>query len=67
MFANTFQSGFISIFYSVGSNPLQLWDKQVSFESGAHGKAVLRQSRDIHHDAPVISILMRSEIFRRVT
>ncbi|EFA04288.2 cilia- and flagella-associated protein 20 [Tribolium castaneum] len=29
MFANTFQSGFISIFYSVGSNPLQLWDKQV--------------------------------------
>ncbi|KAI4464233.1 orf protein [Holotrichia oblita] len=30
MFANTFQSGFISIFYSVGSSPLSLWDKQVS-------------------------------------
>ncbi|RZC41370.1 UPF0468 protein -like [Asbolus verrucosus] len=31
MFANTFQSGFISIFYSVGSSPLQLWDKQALF------------------------------------
>lgn len=29
MFANSYQSGFISIFYSVGSNPLALWDKQV--------------------------------------
>ncbi|XP_063918228.1 fibrous sheath CABYR-binding protein-like [Zophobas morio] len=29
MFANAYQSGFMSIFYSVGSNPLQLWDKQV--------------------------------------
>ncbi|CAG9768228.1 unnamed protein product [Ceutorhynchus assimilis] len=29
MFANAQQSGFISIFYSVGSNPLALWDKQV--------------------------------------
>lgn len=30
MFANAFQSGFISVFYSVGSNPLSLWDKSVS-------------------------------------
>ncbi|XP_057671839.1 fibrous sheath CABYR-binding protein-like [Diorhabda carinulata] len=29
MFANTYQSGFISIFYSVGSNPLAIWDRQV--------------------------------------
>ncbi|XP_025832800.1 cilia- and flagella-associated protein 20-like [Agrilus planipennis] len=29
MFSNTFQSGFLSIFYSVGSNPLQLWEKSV--------------------------------------
>ncbi|KAB0797103.1 hypothetical protein PPYR_08097 [Photinus pyralis] len=29
MFANAFQSGFISVFYSVGSNPLSLWDKSV--------------------------------------
>ena len=29
MFRNTFQSGFLSILYSVGSKPLQLWDKTV--------------------------------------
>eukprot|EP00492_Amphilonche_elongata_P000709 TRINITY_DN1408_c0_g1_i1.p1 TRINITY_DN1408_c0_g1~~TRINITY_DN1408_c0_g1_i1.p1 ORF type:complete len:217 (+),score=28.41 TRINITY_DN1408_c0_g1_i1:191-841(+) len=29
MFRNTFQSGFLSILYSIGSKPLQIWDKQV--------------------------------------
>jgi len=29
MFKNTFQSGFLSILYSIGSRPLQIWDKQV--------------------------------------
>lgn len=29
MFKNTFQSGFLSILYSIGSKPLQLWDKKV--------------------------------------
>ena len=29
MFRNTFQSGFLSILYSIGSNPLQIWDKKV--------------------------------------
>ncbi|KAK3808664.1 MAG: hypothetical protein J3Q66DRAFT_303933 [Benniella sp.] len=29
MFKNTFQSGFLSIFYSLGSDPLQLWAKRV--------------------------------------
>ncbi|XP_017782129.1 PREDICTED: cilia- and flagella-associated protein 20-like [Nicrophorus vespilloides] len=29
MFANSFASGFLSIFYSVGSSPLSLWDKSV--------------------------------------
>eukprot|EP00662_Eupelagonemidae_sp_cell21_P040088 gene40088-61085_t len=29
MFRNTFQSGFLSILYSIGSRPLQIWDKQV--------------------------------------
>ncbi|CAI4224219.1 unnamed protein product [Auanema sp. JU1783] len=29
MFHNTFQSGLLSILYSIGSKPLQLWDKQV--------------------------------------
>ncbi|XP_065803863.1 cilia- and flagella-associated protein 20-like [Labrus bergylta] len=29
MFKNTLQSGFLSIFYSIGSKPLQIWDKKV--------------------------------------
>uniref|UniRef100_A0A915EI65 CFA20 domain-containing protein n=1 Tax=Ditylenchus dipsaci TaxID=166011 RepID=A0A915EI65_9BILA len=29
MFHNTFQSGLLSIFYSIGSKPLQIWDKSV--------------------------------------
>lgn len=31
MFANSFQSGFLSIFYSVGSSPLGIWDKSVIY------------------------------------
>jgi Protein of unknown function (DUF667) len=30
MFKNTFQSGFLSILYSIGSKPLQLWDRAVA-------------------------------------
>uniref|UniRef100_A0A915L684 CFA20 domain-containing protein n=1 Tax=Romanomermis culicivorax TaxID=13658 RepID=A0A915L684_ROMCU len=29
MFRNTFQSGLLSVLYSIGSKPLQIWDKQV--------------------------------------
>ncbi|KAM7542206.1 hypothetical protein Aperf_G00000006560 [Anoplocephala perfoliata] len=29
MFRNTFQSGFLSILFSMGSKPLQIWDKRV--------------------------------------
>lgn len=29
MFKNTFQSGFLSIFYSIGSKPLQIWEQKV--------------------------------------
>ncbi|MBN3293971.1 CFA20 protein, partial [Polypterus senegalus] len=29
MYRNSFQSGFLSILYSVGSKPLQIWDKKV--------------------------------------
>ena len=30
MFKNTFQSGFLSILYSIGSKPLQIWEKSVN-------------------------------------
>lgn len=29
MFRNTFQSGFLSILYSIGAKPLSIWDKTV--------------------------------------
>ena len=29
MFRNTYQTGFLSILYSIGSKPLQIWDKYV--------------------------------------
>ncbi|KAF8569637.1 hypothetical protein P879_01446 [Paragonimus westermani] len=29
MFRNTFQSGFLSILFSVGTKPLQIWDKKI--------------------------------------
>ena len=32
MFKNTFQSGFLSILYSIGSKPLQIWDKKVTID-----------------------------------
>lgn len=28
MFKNAYQSGFLSILYSIGSKPLQIWDRQ---------------------------------------
>jgi hypothetical protein len=28
MFKNSYQSGFLSILYSIGSKPLQIWDKE---------------------------------------
>lgn len=39
MFKNTFQSGFLSILYSIGSKPLQIWDKKV-----LSGKSVNKRS-----------------------
>ena len=33
MFKNTYQSGFLSILYSIGSKPLQIWDKQSTFRA----------------------------------
>jgi hypothetical protein len=31
MFKNSYQSGFLSILYSIGSKPLQIWDKQGAY------------------------------------
>lgn len=33
MFTNAYQSGFLSILYSIGSKPLQIWDKNSKIHS----------------------------------
>lgn len=38
MFKNTFQSGFLSILYSIGSKPLQIWDKKVRGSGRRRGR-----------------------------
>ena len=33
MFKNTFQAGFLSILYSIGSKPLQIWQRHGEFRA----------------------------------
>ena len=49
MFKNTFQSGFLSILYSIGSKPLQIWDKKgarpLALPAGRRARGVLLRRR----------------------
>ncbi|KAF9280641.1 hypothetical protein BGZ88_012079 [Linnemannia elongata] len=49
MFKNTFQSGFLSVFYSLGSDPLQLWAKRVGPPPSSASKP---QSTSNDEDSP---------------
>ena len=44
MFKNTFQSGFLSILYSIGSKPLQIWDKKVRYPSRSYSQSTFSLS-----------------------
>ena len=50
MFKNTFQSGFLSILYSIGSKPLQIWDKKgarpLALPAGRLARGVLLRSKN---------------------
>ena len=46
MFKNTFQSGFLSILYSIGSKPLQIWDKKVR---NGHIKRITDQDIQVYN------------------
>ena len=48
MFKNTFQSGFLSILYSIGSKPLQIWDKKVR---NGHIKRITDQDIQVFSDS----------------
>jgi hypothetical protein len=39
MFKNSYQSGFLSILYSIGSKPLKIWDKEGGFALCCHRPA----------------------------
>lgn len=56
MFKNTFQSGFLSVLYSIGSKPLQIWDKKVRWAGGL--RVALREP-------PPAPSLSRAEQLRR--
>ena len=42
MYRNTYQAGFLSILYSIGSKPLQIWDKKGEWGAGARGSRETR-------------------------
>ncbi|KAF8940177.1 hypothetical protein BGZ47_007836 [Haplosporangium gracile] len=52
MFKNTFQSGFLSVFYSLGSDPLQLWAKRVGPPPSSTARS---QSTSNDRDSPTTS------------
>ncbi|KAG0093076.1 hypothetical protein BGZ92_007551 [Podila epicladia] len=47
MFKNTFVSGFLSVFYSLGSDPLQLWGKRIG-----SGPPKTKGNDEVDHDSP---------------
>ena len=46
MFQNTYQSGFLSILYSIGSKPLQIWDK-------SSNSFLIQSTTGISSDSPI--------------
>jgi hypothetical protein len=57
MFKNTFQSGFLSILYSIGSKPLQIWDKEsmLSFKKVRNGH--IKRITDTDINSSVLEIM----------
>ena len=59
MFKNTFQSGFLSILYSIGSKPLQIWDKKgarpLALPAGRLARGVLLRRQALICNSPLRS------------
>uniref|UniRef100_A0A3Q1F6S9 Cilia and flagella associated protein 20 n=1 Tax=Acanthochromis polyacanthus TaxID=80966 RepID=A0A3Q1F6S9_9TELE len=65
MFKNTFQSGFLSILYSIGSKPLQIWDKKVRnghikkiADNDIHSNVLEIEGANVSHPPPFIISLL---------
>lgn len=58
MFTNAYQSGFLSILYSIGSKPLQIWDKQsTSFEKFIVQNGHIKRLTDQDIQSSVLEIM----------
>lgn len=57
MFKNTYQSGFLSILYSIGSKPLQIWDKQSTCQSHAVHNGHIKRLTDQDIQSSVLEIM----------
>ena len=57
MFKNTYQSGFLSILYSIGSKPLQIWDKNSTLCSKLVQNGHIKRLTDQDIQSSVLEIM----------
>ena len=57
MFKNTYQSGFLSILYSIGSKPLQIWDPQSTIPLTAVENGHIKRLTDQDIQSSVLEIM----------
>lgn len=57
MFQNTYQSGFLSILYSIGSKPLQIWDKSSNFDLNSVHNGHIKRLTDQDIQSSVLEIM----------
>ncbi len=57
MFQNTYQSGFLSILYSIGSKPLQIWDKSSNLLSYSVHNGHIKRLTDQDIQSSVLEIM----------
>ena len=57
MFTNAYQSGFLSILYSIGSKPLQIWDKNSTHFSNPVQNGHIKRLTDQDIQSSVLEIM----------
>lgn len=57
MFKNSYQSGFLSILYSIGSKPLQIWDKQSNYDVMLVNNGHIKRLTDQDIQSSVLEIM----------
>ncbi len=57
MFKNSYQSGFLSILYSIGSKPLQIWDKKGTRKSNIVSNGHIKRLTDQDIQSSVLELM----------